>query len=124
MDEELIFKMTGKTSEEIDEVIEQMRQRSKRTQEHQRMTREIFDVQWPSAVESGNNKDWSNVSIAINDVIEYIDKNSDYFPNYEGHILQWETLKKVADCVSCNNTKSCGNTCLDDSTIRQDAKVA
>jgi hypothetical protein len=88
------------------------------------MTRDIFDVHWPAAVKTESIKEWNDVCVAIDDVIEYLNKNSDYFPNYEGHIVQWETLRKVAECVSCNQSKPCDNTCLDDSTIRQFVKVA
>lgn len=124
MDEELIYKMTGKKSDEIDQIIEQMKQRSKRTKEHQRMTRYIFDVHWPTAVKTGSKKAWNDICVAIDDVIEYLNMNSDYFPNYEGHIVQWETLRKVAECVSCNHSKPCDNQCPDNSIIRHLVKVA
>jgi len=124
MDEELIYKMTGKKSGEIEQIIEQMKQRSKRTKEHQRMTRKIFDVHWPTAVKTGNEKAWNDICVAIDNVIEYLNLNSEYFPNYEGHIVQWETLRKVAECVSCNHSKPCDNKCLDDSIIRHLVKVA
>ena len=124
MDEELIYKMTGKTPKEIDEAIEYMEQRSKRTNEHQRMTREIFDVQWPRAVQSGSKENWERVCVAIDGVIEYLKKNFNYFPNYEKHMIQWQTLKKVADCVCCVHTKPCDKDCLEKITKRHIAKVA
>ena len=124
MDEKLIYKMTGKTSEEVDEAIEYMERRSKRTREHQRIMREIFDVQWPQAVKSDSKEDWDRVCVAIYGVIEYLQRNSDFFPNYEKHMVQWETLKMVADCVCCNHTMTCNNACLDDMVKRHIDKVA
>lgn len=124
MDEELIYKMTGKTPEEIDEAIEYMERRAKRTNEHQRITREIFDVQWPRAVKSGRKEDWEKVCIAIDGVIEYLQRNCNFFPNYERHMIQWETLKKVADCIFCDRSKPCDKACYDNVTKRNIAKVA
>ena len=124
MDEELIYKMTGKTSEEVDKAIEYMERRSARTREHQRITREIFDVQWPTAVETDSKEDWERVCVAIDGVIDYLQKNSDYFPNYEKHIAQWGTLKKVADCVCCDHTKQCDNACINEIVKKRIAKVA
>lgn len=112
MDKDKMFKMTGKTSEQIDRAIALMEQRTKRTKEHQRLTREIFDVQWPCAVNTGKKEDWDRVCIAIDGVIEYLQANSDFFPNYKKHMAQWGTLKKVADCVCCAHEKPCNNSCI------------
>ena len=67
----------------------------------------------PCAVNSGKKEDWDRVCIAIDGVIEYIQVNSEFFPNYKKHIDQWGTLKKVADCVCCAHEKPCNNACID-----------
>ena len=124
MDEEMIYKMTGKTSKEIDEAIAYMGKRSERTKEHQRMIRQIFDVQWPHAVKTGGKESWDRVCAAIDGVIEYLQRNANYFPNYEKHMAQWETLKKVADCVCCEQGKTCDSACLEGIEKRHMEKVA
>ena len=124
MDENSIYKMTGKTSKEVDKAIEKMERRTEKTKEHQRLTREIFDVQWPEAVKTGSKDDWERVCVAIDGVIDYLQKNADYFPNYDKHITQWGTLKKVADCVCCDHTTPCDNACINEIVKKRIAKVA
>jgi hypothetical protein len=109
--EKLVHQLTGKTFNDVEHIMEGMRIRTQKINEHQNMIRDIFDVRWPTALESKNKDEWSFVCSGIDDIVKYLETNSRYFPNYETHKEQWNTLKTVASCVYCSYTKQCDNTC-------------
>jgi hypothetical protein len=111
--EKLVHQLTGKTFNDVEHIMERMRIRTQKINEHQNMIRDIFDVRWPAALESRNGNEWDFVCTGIDNIVKYLETNSRYFPNYETHMEQWNTLKTVASCVYCSYTKQCDNTCIE-----------
>lgn len=111
--EKLVFKMTGKTFKDVECMMQRMNQRSEKIKEHQRMIRDVFDVRWPAALEAKNKEQWDSVCEGIDGVMMYLENNSRYFPNYDKHMEQWNTLKVVAKCVCCGYAKPCDNACIE-----------
>jgi hypothetical protein len=86
--EKLVQHMTGKTFHDVEHMMERMKLRTQKINEHQNMIRDIFDVRWPAALESKNKDEWGFVCSEIDEIVAYLDNNSRYFPNYEKHVEQ------------------------------------
>jgi hypothetical protein len=117
--EKLVHQLTGKTFKDVEHIMERMKIRTQKINEHQNMIRDIFNVRWPAALESENEDGWGFVCSGIDDIVVYLESNSRYFPNYETHVEQWSILKTVANCVCCSYTKRCDNTCEEKRKISQ-----
>ena len=111
--EKLVYQMTGKTFKDVEQMMDRMKHRSEKIKEHQKMIRDIFDVRWPAAMEAKTKEKWDGVCEGIDNIVAYLENNSRFFPNYEKHLEQWNTLKTVANCVCCSYTKPCDNACVE-----------
>ena len=97
----------GKTIGEIEEMMERLTHRAVLTKEHQRMTRHIFDVLWPTAIAEKTEEAWGCTQREIDKIVEFIVDNKRAFPNHQEHIDQWNSLKEVAKCCKCATTYVC-----------------